>query len=61
LDSAAKIAKDKSERQGLQAAVRVYGHLARLSGGEKLKAIEAKMQSIQKDMEGLPGPRRRPR
>ena len=61
LDSAAKMAKDKAQREGLSAAIRVYGHLARISAGEKKKDIETKIQSLEKDAEGLPGPIRRPR
>jgi len=61
LDSAVAIAKSKAARGGLREAVRVYRRLARITGGEKLKTIEAKIQAIEHDEETTPGTGRRTR
>jgi len=54
LDSAAKIARAKADPKGLREIVRVYQRLARISAGAKLKGIESKIQSIEREAEGMP-------
>ena len=54
LNTAATLAKNKGARQGLTDTIRVYRQLARISAGQKLKTIEDRIQSLERDAENMP-------
>ena len=61
LNTAATLAKNKGARQGLTDTIRVYRQLARISAGQKLKTIEDRIQSLERDAENMPAEKERER
>ena len=61
LNTAATLAKNKGSRQGLTDTIRVYRQLARVSAGQKLKTIEDRIQSLERDAENMPAEKDRER
>ena len=61
LNTAASLAKDKKTKKGLTETLRVYRQLARVSAGQKLKTIEDRIQSLERDAESMPEEKERER